>query len=394
MAVTPEALRRDYGIDARTLHEVREIDMKSRRVLVLSRSDNREWWEPFDQLLIATGALPFCPDVPGAGSPGIYGVHSLQSGIAVRKVIDTENPKKAVVIGGGYIGLEMAEALVMRGLEVSLVERASQVMGTLDPDMGSIVSDALIGAGVTLFREESLQAFEVSDGRLRAVVTDRRTLPADVVILGLGVRPNTEIAARAGIPLGVRDAVKVNDRMQTAAEGVWAAGDCAESFHLVSRRPVHIALGTIANKQGRVAGINLGGGYATFPGVVGTAVSKICEWEVARTGLQEREIKAIGLDYVTARIESTTRANYYPNAGPITVKALAEKGCGRLLGGQIVGIEGAAKRIDIFATALHAGFTVGEMINLDLSYAPPFSHVWDPVQIAARQADRAVKKAS
>ncbi len=394
MAVTPEALRRDYGIDARTLHEVREIDLKSRRVLVLSRSDNREWWEPFDQLLIATGALPFCPDVPGAGSPGIYGVHSLQSGIAVRKVIDTENPKKAVVIGGGYIGLEMAEALVMRGLEVSLVERASQVMGTLDPDMGSIVSDALIGAGVTLFREESLQAFEVSGSRLRAVVTDRRTLPADIVILGLGVRPNTELAARAGIPLGVRDAVKVNDRMQTAAEGVWAAGDCAESFHLVSRRPVHIALGTIANKQGRVAGINLGGGYATFPGVVGTAVSKICEWEVARTGLQEREIKAIGLDYVTARIESTTRANYYPGAGPLTVKALAEKGCGRLLGGQIVGIEGAAKRIDIFATALHAGFTVGEMINLDLSYAPPFSHVWDPVQIAARQADRAVKKAS
>jgi len=393
VAVTPEALRRDYGIDARTLHEVREIDLKSRRVLVLSRSDNREWWEPFDQLLIATGALPFCPDVPGAGSPGIYGVHSLQSGIAVRKVIDTENPKKAVVIGGGYIGLEMAEALVMRGLEVSLVERASQVMGTLDPDMGSIVSDALISAGVTLFREESLQAFEVSGSRLRAVVTDRRTLPADIVILGLGVRPNTELAARAGIPLGVRDAVKVNDRMQTAVEGVWAAGDCAESFHLVSRRPVHIALGTIANKQGRVAGINLGGGYSTFPGVVGTAVSKICEWEVARTGLQEREIKAIGLDYVTARIESTTRANYYPNAGPITVKALAEKGCGRLLGGQIVGIEGAAKRIDIFATALHAGFNVGEMINLDLSYAPPFSHVWDPVQIAARQADRAVKKA-
>jgi NADPH-dependent 2,4-dienoyl-CoA reductase/sulfur reductase-like enzyme len=394
VAVTPEALRRDYGIDARTLHEVREIDLKSRRVLVLSRSDNREWWEPFDQLLIATGALPFCPDVPGAGSPGIYGVHSLQSGIAVRKVIDTENPKKAVVIGGGYIGLEMAEALVMRGLDVSLVERASQVMGTLDPDMGSIVSDALISAGVTLFREESLQAFEVSGSRLRAVVTDRRTLPADIVILGLGVRPNTELAARAGIPLGVRDAVKVNDRMQTAVEGVWAAGDCAESFHLVSRRPVHIALGTIANKQGRVAGINLGGGYSTFPGVVGTAVSKICEWEVARTGLQEREIKAIGLDYVTARIESTTRANYYPNAGPITVKALAEKGCGRLLGGQIVGIEGAAKRIDIFATALHAGFNVGEMINLDLSYAPPFSHVWDPVQIAARQADRAVKKAS
>ncbi len=392
--MTPEKLRKDYGIDARILHEVLEIDLKSRRVLVLSRSDNRQWWEPFDHLLIATGALPFCPDVPGAGAPGIYGVHSLQSGIAVRQMVDDENPKKAVVIGGGYIGLEMAEALIMRGLDVSLVERASQVMGTLDPDMGGIVSDALAKVGVKLFREESLKAFDISNGRLRAVVTDRRTLPADIVILGMGVRPNTDLAAKAGIPLGVRSAIRVNDRMQTAVEGIWAAGDCVESFHLVSRRPVHIALGTIANKQGRVAGINLGGGYATFPGVVGTAVSKICEWEVARTGLQEREIKAIGLEFVTSRIESTTRANYYPDAGPITVKALAEKGSGRLLGGQIVGIEGAAKRIDIFATALHAGFTVGEMINLDLSYAPPFSHVWDPVQIAARQADRAVKDAS
>ncbi len=361
---------------------------------MLSRPEKRQWWEPFDQLLIATGALPFCPDVPGAGSEGIYGVHSLQSGVVVRRVIDRESPKKAVVVGGGYIGLEMAEGLLLRGLDVSLVERSSQVMNTLDPDIGTIVSDAVSKVGVTLFREESLRAFEVADGRLRAVVTDRRVLPADIVILGMGVRPNTALAAGAGIPTGARGAIKVNDRMQTAVEGVWAAGDCAESFHLVSRKPVHIALGTIANKQGRIAGINLGGGYATFPGVVGTAVSKICEWEVARTGLNESEIREAGLEFVAARIESTTRASYYPNAGPITVKALAEKGSGRLLGGQIVGIEGAAKRIDIFATALHAGFTVGEMINLDLSYAPPFSHVWDPVQIAARQADRAVNSAS
>jgi NADPH-dependent 2,4-dienoyl-CoA reductase/sulfur reductase-like enzyme len=260
--------------------------------------------------------------------------------------------------------------------------------------MGALVSDALVEAGVKLYREEVLEAFEVAHGRIKAVVTNKRTLPADIVILGLGVRPRTELAARAEIPLGVRGAIKVNDRMQTGIPGVWAAGDCAESFHLVSRRPVNIALGTIANKQGRVAGINLGGGYATFPGVVGTAASKICKWEVARTGLQEHEIRAIGLEHVAAKIESTTRASYYPNAGPITVKALAEKGSGRLLGAQIVGIEGAAKRIDIFATALHAGMSVQEMINLDLSYAPPYSNAWDPVLIAVRQADRAVRSAS
>jgi NADPH-dependent 2,4-dienoyl-CoA reductase/sulfur reductase-like enzyme len=347
-------------------------------------------FEAFDQLLIATGAVPFCPEVPGSDARGIYGLHSLQSGIRVREVIDREKPRKAVVIGGGYIGLEMAEALIMRGLKVSLVEQAGQIMNTLDPDMGALVSDALLGVGVELFREETFQAVEAVRGRVRAVVTDRRTIPADIVILGLGVRPNTELAAQAGISLGVRRAIKTNGRMQTDMPGVWAAGDCAESFHLVSRRPVHIALGTIASKQGRVAGINLGGGYATFPGVVGTAVSKICNMEVARTGLQEREIKDLGLEYVTGRIESMTRASYYPQAGKITVKALAEKGSGRLLGAQIVGVEGAAKRIDVFATALHAGLGIHEMINLDLSYAPPYSSVWDPVHLAVRRAEAAL----
>jgi len=337
--------------------------------------------------MVATGAVPFCPGVPGSDARGIYGLHSLQSGIRVRDAIDREDPKKAVVIGGGYIGLEMAEALIMRGLDVSLVEQASQVMNTLDPDMGALVSDTLMRVGVKLFREETFQAIEVASGRVQAVVTDHRTIPADIVILGLGVRPNTELAERAGISLGVRKAIKTNDRMQTNIPGVWAAGDCAESFHLVSRRPVHIALGTIANKQGRVAGVNLGGRYATFPGVVGTAVSKICDMEVARTGLQEKEIKDLGLEYVTGRIESVTRAGYYPHAGKITVKALAEKGSGRLLGAQIVGVEGAAKRIDVFATALHAGFDVEEMINLDLSYAPPYSGVWDPVHLAVRRAE-------
>jgi len=392
IAVTPETFRSEYGIDVRVLHEVEEIDPKNRRVLVKSLESKKGWWEPYDRLLIATGAVPFCPKVPGSDAAGIYGLHSLQSGITVREVVDSERPKRAVVVGGGYIGLEMAEALLLRGLEVSLVERGEQVMGTLDPDMGALVSDAVIEVGVRLYRGESLEAFEIGDGRVTAVVTDRRTLPADLVILGLGVRPRTELADRAGVDLGVRGAIRVNGRMQTSVPGIWAAGDCAETFHLVSRRPVHIALGTIANKQGRVAGINLGGGYATFPGVVGTAASKICKWEVARTGLQEREIRELGLEFATARIKSTTRAGYYPNAGPITVKALAEKGSGRLLGAQIVGIEGAAKRIDIFATALHAGMTVQDMINLDLSYAPPYSNVWDPVLIAARQVDRAIRE--
>lgn len=387
---TPETFREKYAIDARIRHEVKEIDLQARRVQVWNRHSGELWREPYDHLLIATGALPSCPPFPGADAKGIYGLSTLQSGIRVRRAVDEDKPKKAVVVGGGYIGLEMAEALILRGIEVCLVQKGAQVMGTLDPDMGALVSEALREVGVKLYLQEALQGFEVKEGRITAAVTGQRTLPADIVILGMGVRPNSALAKEAGIPLGVKDAIKVNERMHTEVEGVWAAGDCVESFHLVSRRPFYIALGTVANKQGRVTGINLGGGYATFPGVVGTAVSKICQYEVARTGLLERDIQTLGLEYVTATIKSKTRAGYYPGAGKITVKLLAEKGSGRLLGGQIVGLEGAAKRIDVIATALHARFTVEDLIHLDLSYAPPYSPVWDPVQIAARQVVKKV----
>jgi NADPH-dependent 2,4-dienoyl-CoA reductase/sulfur reductase-like enzyme len=392
IARTPEVFRERYNIDARVLHEVVEVDLGRRRVRVRSLETQACTWEPFDQLLFATGALPITPDVPGADARGIYALSTLQSGIEVRRAVDDQKPQRAVIVGGGYVGLEMAEALVMRGLDVSLVERMPQVMNTLDSDMGSLVSEALREFGVHLYLQESLVAFEVDDGRVRAVVTDRRTLPADLVVLGLGVRPNTALAARAGVPLGVWDAIRVDRQMRTPIEGVWAAGDCAESWHLVSRRPTHVALGTVANKHGRVAGINIasrsqgaGGEEALFPGVVGTAITKVGALEIARTGLLEAEMQELGPEYVSARIESHTRAGYYPGAGPITVKVHAEKGSGCLLGGQIVGTEGAAKRIDVLATALHAGLTVGEIVDLDLSYAPPYSSVWDPVAIAARQ---------
>jgi NADPH-dependent 2,4-dienoyl-CoA reductase/sulfur reductase-like enzyme len=385
VARTPQVFREKYDIDARVLHEAMQLDLDHRRVRVQKVGGGKPWWEPFDRLLIATGAVPLRPELPGIHSSGIYGVSTLQSGIDVRRAVDEDRPERAVIVGGGYIGLEMAEGLCRRGLSVAVVERLPQVMGTLDPDMGAFVSDAVRKAGIDLYLDESVGGFEVLDDRVRAVVTDRRTLPADLVILGIGVRPNSALAAEAGLDLGERGSIRVDDRMQTGVEGVWAAGDCAQSFHLVSRRPFYVALGTVANKQGRVAGINLGGGHATFPGVVGTAVSKICAVEVARTGLQERELRDLGWDYVTATIHSHTRSGYYPGAGRITIKLLAEKGSGRLLGGQIVGAEGAAKRIDILATSLHAGFSVEDMIHLDLGYAPPYSPVWDPVLTAVRQ---------
>ena len=222
-----------------------EIDKAVRRVHVRDLQSGRSAWEPYDHLLIATGAVPFCPDLPGANAADIYGVNTLKSGLDIRRRLDKGDIKKAIIVGGGYIGLEMAEALVMNGLEVSLISRPPQLMGTLDEDMGALVSQALRDVGVTLYLEEALMEFEITAGKVIGIVTDKRRLPADIVILGLGVRPNTALAAAAGIPLGEKGSIRVNERMETGVPGIWAAGDCAESFHLISRRPFYVALGTV-----------------------------------------------------------------------------------------------------------------------------------------------------
>lgn len=313
-------------------------------------------------------------------------MNSLTNGSRLKQVLDQEKPQNAVIVGGGYIGLEMAEALHMRGLRVTMIQRSAQLMPTLDPDMGEKLGTSLIESGITLYRNEEVLGFAQKKGLAVGVITDQRTIATDFVILGLGVVPTSSLAKDAGIPLGPRGSIKVNELQQTETANIWAAGDCAQSYHLVSRRPVHVALGTIANKQGRIAGMNIGGKYATFPGIVGTAITKFMDTECSRTGLSEKEIKALGWQYAVGSIEARTLPRYYPGSAPISVKVLAEKGSGRLLGAQIVGGRGSAKRIDTAATALHAGFTVDDLLYLDLSYAPPFAGVWDPLVIAARMA--------
>ncbi len=345
-----------------------------------------ERWEHFDQLLFATGARPVRPPLEGIDSRNIYDVHNLVSGSRLKQALDEQLPKTAVIVGGGYIGLEMAEALHMRGLKITMIQRNNHVMPTLDPDMGVRLGQALREKGIDLHVNETVQGFAQKDGLAVAVITNNQTIPTDLIILGLGVIPNSELAKEAGIPLGPEESIKVNELQQTELPNIWAAGDCAQSYHLVSRRPVYVALGTVANKQGRIAGMNLGGRYATFPGVVGTAITKFMDTECARTGLSEREIKALGLQYSTGLIEGYTLPRYYPGSSPICVKVLAEKGSARLLGVQIVGGRGSAKRIDTAATALHAGFSLDDLLYLDLSYAPPFAGVWDPIVIAARMA--------
>ena len=388
VARTPEEHRRN-GIDVRTGHEVVAIDVKRRRVRVRDGDGERD--EPFDQLVVATGAVPFRPEVPGVDADGIFGVQTLADGVAVRRAIDEHKPRRAVVVGGGYVGLEMAEALVRRGLEVTLVDRTEQPMAaTLDDDMAALVTDALRAVGVTMYMSESVEGFDGDGGTVRAVQTTERTLPADIVILGTGVRPNSGIAREGGIAIGETGGIVTDSRMETSVGGAWAAGDCVESVDRVTDRHVVVPLGTHANKQGRVVGINSTGGDARFPGVVGTAVSKICAYEVARTGITERMADELGRDVVAATIDSTTRASYVPGAAPIKVKAVAERPTGTIVGAQIVGEEGAAKRIDVLATAIWNRMPVDEVASLDISYAPPFAPVWDPVLIAARKAGDAL----
>ncbi|MFB8127231.1 FAD-dependent oxidoreductase, partial [Streptomyces bacillaris] len=397
IARTPEE-HRERDIDLRMRTEVTEIDVAGQRVRAVDRESGDAYWTGFDKLVVATGARPVRPALPGIDAPGVHGVQTLGDGQALLDSLDALDPgrrRRAVVVGAGYIGVEMAEAMLKHGFEVTVLNRGKQPMATLDPDMGELVHEAMDGLGITTVNGAAVTAILTGpDGRVSEVATEERTYPADVVVLGIGVEPEAELARAAGLAVGPHGGILTDLAMRAVGhENIWAGGDCVEVLDLVAGRTRHIALGTHANKHGQVIGSNVGGGYGTFPGVVGTAVSKVCDLEIARTGLREKDARAVGLRYVTATIESTQRAGYYPGAKPMTVKMIAEHRTGRLLGVQIVGREGSAKRVDVAAVALTAGMTVEQMTALDLGYAPPFSPVWDPVLVAARKTVAAVRGA-
>jgi NADPH-dependent 2,4-dienoyl-CoA reductase/sulfur reductase-like enzyme len=407
----PEA-HRERGIDLRMRTEVTEIDVEGQRVRTRDLGDGgtaaggagSESWTGFDELVIATGARPLRPPLPGIDADGVHGVQSLDDGQrlleSLLKVEEPgpagggKGPRRAVVVGAGYIGVEMAEALISRGYEVTVIDQAAAPMTTLDPDMGELVREAMCGMGIEVVTGTAVTGIETDEGgRARAVAAGDARYPADVVVLGLGVRPETSLAKEAGLPLGPSGGLLTDLAMRVRGQGnIWSGGDCVEVLDLLSGRTRHIALGTHANKHGQVIGANIAGDYATFPGVVGTAVSKVCDLEIARTGLLEKDAEEVGLRFVTVTAESTSRAGYFPGSRPMRVKMLAERRTGRLLGTQIVGREGAGKRVDVAAVALTTRMTVEEMTALDLGYAPPFSPVWDPVLVAARKAAAAVRK--
>jgi NADPH-dependent 2,4-dienoyl-CoA reductase/sulfur reductase-like enzyme len=385
----PVAFREQSAIDVQLRHEVIGIDLDKREVQARDLDGGGEVRVGFDELVYAAGAVPIRPDWPGIDAEGVFGVQTLDDGVAVRSWLE-RRPQRAVVIGAGYVGVEMAEALIRRDMQVTVLERGEQPLSTVDPDMGALVRDAMVKMGIEVRTGESVTELSTKDGRVAAVLTDADTYPADIVILGLGVRPDTDLARAAGLPLGPTDGLITNRRM-AVVDGVWAAGDCVQTVHLVTGKPVHVPLGTHANKQGRVVGINIGGGYATFPGVIGTAVTKLCALEIGRTGLRERDAAEAGFEYVTSTIKSTNRAGYFPGAESMTVKLIAERATGRLLGAQIVGRTEAAKRIDALAMAVWTKVTVEELTSVDLGYAPPYAPVWDPILVAARKAVGALR---
>ena len=380
IARTPERFA-DMNIDLRVRHQVEEIDLANRAVEIRDLLGERTFKVGFDQLLIATGATAVRPDITGITLDGVHELRTLDDAAALRAIAD-RGSGSAVVVGGGYIGLEVAEAFAVQGWTVTVVTSGESVLErTLDADLGATVVAGMEDRNIRVITCERVRCINGADN-VESVGCEGETIEADVVILGMGSRPEVELAEAAGIPLGETGAIAVDDHQRTSIEGVWSAGDCAEAMHRITGSPANFHLGTVANKTGRVAGINIGGGDVRFPGVLGTAITKVCEVEVAMTGL--RESAAEGL--VSGDAEGTTTAGYWPGAAPIRIRATAERGSGRLMGAQIVGGPGSAKRIDVFATALWSGMTASDLAWADLAYAPPFSGVWDLIHIAARRA--------
>jgi len=373
-------------------HEVKTINPAARTVLVRNLPTGEEMSFSYDKLLVSTGARPVQPPIKGADLPGVFILRQLEHGLAIQDYMNSRSPQKGLIIGAGSIGMEMAEAFAARGLEVTVVEKMPSILGSMDDEINQVVEDELKQKKVNLIKSRAVAEFTGAGSTLKSALLDNgEILAADIALVGAGIRPNSEIAREAGIETGQNGAIKVNDHMQTNLPDIYAAGDCAEAYHLVLKRNAYMPLGTTANKQGRVAGNNMAGVEAAFAGIVGTAVFKVFDLEVGRTGLSEKDALREGLECVTNTIEQTSRAHYFPGVSRIRVKLVAEKNTGRLLGAQAAGKEGIAKRIDIFATAITAGMTAQQVESLDLGYAPPLAPVYDPVLIAASELQKKIR---
>lgn len=378
---TPERFWQRFRIDARVHSEVTAIDPQQRTVTVKNLADGAEYTERYDRLLLSPGARPVKPPLPGIDGERIVTVRTVEDTLHIADLLASEPIKDAVIVGGGFIGLEMAENLSERGIRVTIVERLNQVMMPLDYDMASIVHQHLHEKGVSLRLEASVTGFAPSGAGVETMLEGGEALASDLVVLAIGVAPDTALARDAGLALGPKGSIVVDDHMRTSAEDIYAVGDAVEVHHRVSGKPTLLALAGPANKQARIAADNMLGGDRRFAGVQGTSVLKLFDMTIAATGLNEKLAVAEGIVAESVVASPSSHAGYYPGSSLMTIKALFSPEDGRILGAQALGMEGVDKRIDVLATAIHAGMTAADLAELELAYAPPFSSAKDPVNM-------------
>ena len=392
VAFTPQALKEERGLEARLRVQVQEI-LPGRRVILCRHLEAEGEFElEYDRLVLATGYVPRLPRIEGTGLEGVFTVSRLEHGIAIGERLRQGQARRAAVVGGGYIGLMMAQALRTRGLEVLLLERNRHLYNQVDDEIALEIEQELGRQGVELLLGTAVHSLRGSQGRLEAVEAGGKLHAVDLALLDVGVAPHTELARGSGIPCGMSGAVEVDERGQTLACGIYAAGNCAETRHLVTGRPIFSALGTTAAKQGRVVGENLAGRRSIFAGSLETSLEKVFGLSVARTGLTLRQALQSGFEADAVTIKARDRAAYYPGSDSIKVRLVFENRGGRLLGGQILGGDLAAKRIDTLVAALTAKMSLQDLSQLDLAYAPPYATLWDPIQVAANVGLRKLRR--
>jgi len=385
IVVTPEYLKRRFNIEVKTKHEVLKILPEQKKIIIKDILSGIVFEDKYDKLIIATGAVPFVPD--SIKGQRVFPLYTLSDMDKIKKFIDENRPEKALILGGGFIGIEMAENLKTLGMKVTIVEKMSQILSPFDEEMAQIVKLKLLRSGINVITGAGVEKI---DGK-KAFIENGMSIEFDIAIASLGVKPNSQLALDAGISLGLRDSIKVNKFMETSIKDILAAGDVAENFYQINSEPTWIPLAGSANKQGRIAGYNaVSLNKKEYKGTLGTAIAKFENCVFATTGFNEKKIMQEKVDYISFYLVSEDHASYYPGSKTMYIKVIGDKN-GRVLGAQIVGEEGVDKRIDVFASAIYAGFTFQDLESLDLAYAPPFSSAKDPVIVAGMIGNNIIK---
>ncbi len=384
---TPESFYSRFRVAMKVRHEVTGIHPERKTVSVKNLETGEEFEEGYDKLILSPGAKPTQPRLPGTGIGKLFTLRTVEDTLRIKEHIDRHHPKSAILAGGGFIGLELAENLRELGMEVAIVQRPKQLMSPFDADMAAMIHGEMRRHGVRLVLGQTVEGFAEKDGGVDVLLKDNEPLHADMVVLAIGVTPDTALAREAGLELGIKDSIVVNDRMETSVPDIYAAGDAVQVKHSVTGQDVLLSLAGPANKQGRIIADNICGGDSRYAGSQGSSVIKVFDMTAAVTGINETHGRKAGLDLDTVILSPMSHAGYYPGGRVMTMKVVFEKGTYRLLGAQIVGYEGVDKRIDVLAAAIHAGMKATELKDLDLAYAPPYSSAKDPVNMAGFMID-------